>query len=118
MWHVGVCMEKDWAEDLGSKPKLCMLNSVCVHRFGGRCWKVREKRHRRALVILRGGTAPFQIETGRCKGYQRSSDKATGISKTRHYFPKADTFLVRHARHIGYALNFPVHWDGHVMYPE
>ena len=65
------CVEKDWAEDLGRKPKLCMLNSVCVHRFGGRCWKVREKRHRRALMMLRGGTAPFQIKTGRWKGVPR-----------------------------------------------
>ena len=24
------CAEKDWGEDLGSKPKLCMLNSVCA----------------------------------------------------------------------------------------
>ena len=22
-------MENDWAEDLGSKPELCILNSVC-----------------------------------------------------------------------------------------
>ena len=65
------CVEKDWTEDLGSKPKLCMLNSVCVHRFGGRCWMVREKSHRRALMMLRGGTAPFQIETGRWKGVPR-----------------------------------------------
>ena len=37
------CVENDWAEDLGSKPKLCILNSVCVNGFDGRCWKVREK---------------------------------------------------------------------------
>ena len=24
--------------------KLCVLNSVCVNNFDGRCWKVREKR--------------------------------------------------------------------------
>ena len=64
-------MENDWAEDLGSKPKLCILNSVCVNGFDGRCWKVREKNHRRVLMMLRGGTAPFQIETGRWKGVLR-----------------------------------------------
>ena len=53
------CVEKDWAEDLGSKPKLCVLNAVCVNGFDGRCWKVREKSHRRVLMMLRGGTAPF-----------------------------------------------------------
>ena len=26
------CVAKDWAEDLGSKPKLCVLKSVCVSR--------------------------------------------------------------------------------------
>ena len=31
------CMEKDWAEDLGSKPKLCVLNSVCKGGLDGRC---------------------------------------------------------------------------------
>ena len=29
---------------------------------------MREKRHRRVLMMLRGGTAPFQVETGRWKG--------------------------------------------------
>ena len=67
----GRCVEKDWAEDLGSKPKLCILNLVCVNSFDGRCWKVREKSHRRDLMMLRGGIAPFQIETGRWKGVPR-----------------------------------------------
>ena len=62
------CVEKDWVVDLDNKPKLCFLNSVCVNGFGGQCWKVREKSHRRVLMMLRGGTAPFQIETGRWKG--------------------------------------------------
>ena len=30
------CVEKDWAEDLGSKPKLCVLNSVWLYDFDGR----------------------------------------------------------------------------------
>ena len=65
------CMEKDWAEDLGSKPKLCVLNSVCKGGLDGRCWKMQEKSHRRVLMMLRGGSAPFQIETGRWKGVRR-----------------------------------------------
>ena len=48
-WH----MENDWTEDLGNKPQLCILNSVCVNGFDGRCWKVREKNHRRVLMMLR-----------------------------------------------------------------
>ena len=64
-------MENDWAEELGSKPKLRILNSVCVNGFDGRCWKVREKNHRKVLMMLRGGTAPFQIETSRWKGVPR-----------------------------------------------
>ena len=50
------CMEKDWTEDLGSKPKLCVLNSVYVNGLDGRCWKVQEKSHRRMLMMLRGGS--------------------------------------------------------------
>ena len=64
-------MEKDWTEDLGSKPKLCVLNSVYVNGLNGRCWKVQEKSHRRILMMLRGGSAPLQIETGRWKGVPR-----------------------------------------------
>ena len=65
------CMEKDWMEDLGSKPKLCVLNSVYVNGLNGRCWKVQEKSHRRMLMMLRSGLAPLQIETGRWKGAPR-----------------------------------------------
>ena len=36
------CVEKDWAVDLGSKPKLRVLNSVCMNGFDGRCWKVKK----------------------------------------------------------------------------
>ena len=59
------CVEKDWAADLDCKPKLWILNSPYVNGFDGRCWKVRG---RPILMMLRGGTAPFQIETGRWKG--------------------------------------------------
>ena len=51
-------------EDLGSKPKLCVLNAVYVKGLNGRCWKVQEKNHRRMLMMLRGRSAPLQIETG------------------------------------------------------
>ena len=51
--------------------KLHILNSVCVNGYDGRCWKVREKNHRRVLMMLRGGSVPFQIETGRWKGVPR-----------------------------------------------
>ena len=51
------CVEEDLVVDLGSKLKLCILNSLCVNWFEGRCWKVKEKSHRRALMMHRGGTA-------------------------------------------------------------
>ena len=41
---------------------------MCVNWFKGRCWKVREKSHRRALMMLVRRTAPFQVETGRWRG--------------------------------------------------
>ena len=65
------CIEKDWMEDLGSIPKLCVLNSVYVNGLSGRCWKMQEKSHRRMLMMLRGGSAPLQVETGRWKGVPR-----------------------------------------------
>ena len=70
MWHVGV-WRKTGLKTLAANPiKLCILNSLCVNGFDGRCWKLREK-HRRVLMMLRGGTAPFQIETGMWKGVPR-----------------------------------------------
>ena len=59
------CIEKDWAEDLGSNPKFCVLNSVYGNGLNGKCWKVQEKSYMRMLMMLRGGSAPLQIETGR-----------------------------------------------------
>lgn len=47
---------------LAANQKLCVLNSVCVNGFDGRCWKMREKNHRRVLMMLRGGTAPFHAD--------------------------------------------------------
>lgn len=38
---------------------------VCAYGFEGRCWKEREKSHMQTLMMLSGGTAPFQIEAGR-----------------------------------------------------
>ena len=64
-------MEKDWTEDLESKPKLCVLNSVYVNGLDGRCWKVQEKSHRRMLMMLRSVLVPLQISTGRWKGVPR-----------------------------------------------
>ena len=64
---VPVCGER-LVVDLGSKPKLCVLNFVWVNNFDGKCWKVKEKSYMRVLMMLRGGTAPFQIETGRWRG--------------------------------------------------
>ena len=48
-----------------------VLNSVFVNGLNGRCWKVQEKSHRRMLMMLRGRSAPLQIETGRWKGVPR-----------------------------------------------
>ena len=78
-------MEKDWAEDLGSKPKLCMLNSVCVHRFGGRCWNVRDKKHRRALMMLRGGTALSRLKRAVGKTYHENRDCAENVPLMRRW---------------------------------
>ena len=77
------CMENDWAEVPGSKPKLCILYSVCVNSFDGRCWKVREKNHRIVLMMLRGETAPFQIETGRWKGVPMKSECVGNVGRMR-----------------------------------
>ena len=63
----------------------CILNSVWVNGFDGRCWKVREKSHRRVLMMLRGGTAPFQIETGRWKGVPREERLCRELGRTRKW---------------------------------
>ena len=47
------------------KPKLSMLRRIVKCGEESSCADVKAKRERRVLLKLRGGTAAFQVETGR-----------------------------------------------------
>jgi len=88
-------VERVWAEDLDRRAKLSILNSMWVNGLTGRCWKIKEKSQRRALMMLRGGSAALQIETGRWRGIPREerlcrecgSDRE--IESASHFLPAA-----------------------------
>ena len=61
----------EWNKDLEMKPKLSMLRRTVECGEESSCAVVKAKRERRVLLKLRGGTAAFQVETGRWQGVKR-----------------------------------------------
>ena len=64
-------VRKEWDQEMETKPKLEMLKRIV--RLGERseCARVGRRADRRLMMKLRGGTAGFQIETGRWRGVTR-----------------------------------------------
>ena len=48
-----------------------MLKKIAEYEEESSCANVKMKSERRVLIKLRGGTAPFQMETGRWHGLKR-----------------------------------------------
>ena len=53
------------------KPKLSMLQKIIDLEEWSDCARLRRRSDRRMMIKLRGGTAAFQIETGRWQGVAR-----------------------------------------------
>ena len=66
-----------WETDLESKPKLSVLREIYDRGYSARCVEVEDKKMRRILTKLRGGTAEFRIETGRWRGLRREDRVCT-----------------------------------------
>ena len=64
-------VKAEWSKDLEMKPKLSMLRRTVECGEESSCADVKAKRERRVLLKLRGGTAAFQVETGRWQGVKR-----------------------------------------------
>ena len=64
-------VRKEWSQELENKPKLSMLKKIAEYEEESSCANVKMKSERRILIKLRGGTAPFQMETGRWHGLKR-----------------------------------------------
>ena len=56
---------------LHEKSKLNLLHKIFDLSLSQRCWIVRDRAMRSMLVKLRGGTAHFEVETGRWRGVER-----------------------------------------------
>ena len=61
----------EWSKDLEMKPKLLMLRRIVECAEESSCLDVKAKREKRVLLKLKGGTAAFQVETGRWQGLKR-----------------------------------------------
>ena len=64
-------VRKEWSQDLENKPKLSMLKKIAEYEEESSCANMKMNSERRVLIKLRGGTAPFQMETGRWYGLKR-----------------------------------------------
>ena len=64
-------VRKEWSQELENKPKLSILKKIAEYEEESSCAYVKMKSERRVLIKLRGGTAPFQMETGRWHGLKR-----------------------------------------------
>ena len=64
-------VRKEWSQELENKPKLSVLKKIAEYEEESSCANVKMKSERRVLIKLRGGTAPFQLETGRWHGLKR-----------------------------------------------
>ena len=64
-------IENEWACELSTKPKLAILRLLKEKGSESRCLDVASKSQRRVMMMLRGGTAPLMIESGRWRGLPR-----------------------------------------------
>ena len=62
---------KDEIMEMETKPKLEMLKRIVRLGEWSECARVMRRADRRLMIKLRGGTAGFQIETGRWRGVTR-----------------------------------------------
>ena len=64
-------VRKEWDQEMETKPKLEMLKKIVRLGEWSKCARVGRRADRRLMMKLRGGTAGFQIETGRWRGVIR-----------------------------------------------
>ena len=64
-------MREEWKEQIDVKPKLSMLKQIEDCGIELSCVWLKTKNERMMMLKLRGGTAAFEIETGRWHGVSR-----------------------------------------------
>ena len=64
-------IEDEWTRELSTKPKLATLRLLKEKGSESRYLDVASKTQRRRMMMLRGGTAPLMIESGRWRGLPR-----------------------------------------------
>ena len=64
-------IEDEWTCELSTKPKLATLQLLKEKGIKAGCLDVASKTLRRRMMMLRGGTAPLMIESGRWRGLPR-----------------------------------------------
>ena len=62
---------EEWGREMKVKPKLIVLKKITDLEEWAGCVGLRRRADRRMMIKLRGGTAAFQIETGRWRGVIR-----------------------------------------------
>ena len=74
---------EEWGQEMKVKPKLIMLKKITDLEDWADCVGLRRRAGRRMMIKLRGGTAAFQIETGRWWGWLEKKEYVKNVKVAR-----------------------------------
>ena len=74
---------EEWCREMKVKPKLIMLKKITDLEEWAGCVGLRRRADRRMMIKLRGGTAAFQIETGRWRGWLEKKEYVKNVKVAR-----------------------------------
>lgn len=92
-------IEEGLTEELRAKPKLAVLHLLMERGVESRCLYVANKGFRRVMMMLRGGTAPLMIESGRWRGLRREERvcrecQIGEVEDVAHWLLKCDAWVL------------------------
>ena len=86
----------EWGREMEVKPKLSMLERITNLDEWSDCAGLRQRADRRMMIKLGGGTAAFQIETGRWHGVAREIEYAEcgkgKVEDVEHWLLRCETW--------------------------
>ena len=74
---------EEWGQEMEVKPKLIMIKKITDLEEWAGSVGLRRRADRRMMIKLRGGTAAFQFETGRGRGWPEKQEYAKNVKVAR-----------------------------------
>ena len=106
---------EEWGKEMERKPKLEMLKRIVKLGEWSECVRVWRRSDRRMMMKLRGGTAGFEIETGRWRGVVREERvcklcDSSEVEDVGHRLMRCEAWGAQHIWRIG--------WNGTLSVPK